>query len=144
LSSFIDCFSLKEARESSKRRAKLCDSITRPIPRNHPGKVSAGRRISHVFTRNNDHTIASNANSSGNNNKRKSINHEQTFKRSKQDNSKRGPRGGIIPKTRPDVAAGNSLGAEAALIQRGMKQRKNKKKQARDRELTRFASRHSF
>ena len=33
------------------------------------------------------------------------------------------------------VAARNSLGAEAALIRRGMKQRKNKKKQARDKEL---------
>ncbi len=88
-------------------------------------------------------TSVSNDNSS-NNNKRKSINHEQTFKRSKPNNSKRGPRGGIIPKTRPDVDARNSLGEEAALIQRGMKQRKNKKKQARDRELTRFASRHSF
>jgi hypothetical protein len=103
--------------------------------------VSAGRRISHVFTRN-DHAPASNANSSGN--KRKSINDEQAYKRSKPDNAKRGPRGGIIPKTRPDIAARNSLGAEDALIQRGMKQRKNKKKQARDRELTRFASRHSF
>ncbi len=149
LSSFIDCFSLREAREASKRRAKLCDSITRPIPRNHPGKVSAGRRISHVFTRNNDHnasnvTTSNSSSSSSSNNKRKSINHEQTYKRSKPDNSKRGPRGGIIPKTRPDVAARDSLGAEAALVQRGMKQRKNKKKQARDRELTRFASRHSF
>jgi hypothetical protein len=29
-------------------------------------------------------------------------------------------------------------------VQRGMKQRKNKKKQARDKELARFASRHSI
>ena len=130
----------ERGQEASKRRVKLCDSITRPIPR-HAGKVSAGRRISHVFPRNNDHTIASNANdNSSSNNKRKSLNHEQTYKRSKADNSKRGPRGGIIPKTRPDIAAMNSLGAEDALIQRGMKQRKNKKKQARDKELTRFAS----
>jgi hypothetical protein len=53
LSSIIDCHSLREARDASKRRARLCDNIvTRPTPRDHPGKVSAGRRISHVFTRN--------------------------------------------------------------------------------------------
>ncbi len=94
----------------------------------HSYKVSAGRRIAMSSPKMT--TSVSNDNSS-NNNKRKSINHEQT-------------RGGIIPKSRPDIAARNSLGGEAALIQRGMKQRKNKKKQARDRELTRFASRHSF
>ncbi len=140
LSSIIDCHSLREAREASKRRATLCDNIiTRPTPLNHPGKVSAGRRISHVFTRNGS-SVASKPAS----NKRKNTNESAGHKRSKSDTSKRGPRGGLIPKNRPDVSARNSLGAEAAVMQRGMKQRKNKKKQARDKELTRFASRHSF
>ena len=140
LSSIIDCQTLRQARESSKRRARLCDNIiTRPIPQNHPGKVSAGRRISHVFTRN-----GSTASEASLSNKRKNKNESQGYKRSKSDRTQRGPRGGLIPKNRPDISARKSLGEEAAVLQRGMKQRKNKKKQARDKELTRFASRNSF
>jgi hypothetical protein len=140
LSSIIDCYSLREARETSKRRARLSDNIiTRPTPRDHPGKVSAGRRISHVFTR-----TGSSVASKPDNKKRKNTNESPGYKRSKPDTTKRGPRGGIIPKNRPDLDARKSIGAEAAVIQRGMKQRKNKKKQARDKELTRFASGHSF
>ena len=52
LSSIIDCFRLREARESSDRRSKLCDSICRPIARDDPGKVNAGRRIGKVFSKN--------------------------------------------------------------------------------------------
>ncbi len=120
--------------------ARLSDNIiTRPTPRDHPGKVSAGRRISHVFTR-----TGSSVASKPDNKKRKNTNESPGYKRSKPDTTKRGPRGGIIPKNRPDLDARKSIGAEAAVIQRGMKQRKNKKKQARDKELTRFASGHSF
>ena len=46
----------------------------------------------------------------------------------------RGPRGGLVPKARPDLSAKRSLRSnrEAETIQRGMKYRKNNKKQMRD------------
>lgn len=141
LSSIIDCFSLRETREASMRQARLCDDITRPIPRDHPGKVSAGRRISYVFTRNGNSSSLKHEN---NKRKKTTSRNPKSYKRSKSDVTNRGPRGGLVPKSRPDLAARKSLGTDAALIQRGMKQRKNKKKQERDKELTRFASRHSI
>mmetsp|Transcript_9766 Transcript_9766/g.17575 ORF Transcript_9766/g.17575 Transcript_9766/m.17575 type:complete len:1197 (-) Transcript_9766:45-3635(-) len=116
LSSFIDCFRLREARDLSVRRSKLCDDICRPIERDHPGKVTPGRRIGKVFSA------------------------------PKNDAQKRGPRGGLLPKKRPDLQAKNSLRSnrEAELIQRGMKNRKNNKKQKRDAPGRSFAPRHSI
>ncbi|KAL7534583.1 hypothetical protein ACHAXR_006897 [Thalassiosira sp. AJA248-18] len=116
LSSIIDCYLLREARETSDRRSKMCDSVYRPIAiaRNDSGKVNAGRRIGKVF--------------------------------SKLNNVKRGPRGSIVPKKRPDLQAKHSLRSnrETEVIQRAMKNRKNNKKQKRDEEFRRFASRRSI
>jgi len=119
LSCMIDCYRLNEARETSVRRSKLCDDINRPTPRDHPGKVSSGRRIGKVFTK-----------GSG----------------AVQSSLKRGPRGGIVPKKRPDLQAKHSLrnNRDAEIIQRGVKNRKNNKKQKRDEALRSFASRNSI
>ncbi|KAL7545244.1 hypothetical protein ACHAWF_008597 [Thalassiosira exigua] len=118
LSSIIDCYRLREARETSDRRSKFCDNIYRPVARNDPGKISAGRRVGQVFTKNG----------------------------AQNNNFKRGPKGGIVPRKRPDLHAKHSLrnNRESETIQRGMKNRKNKKKQKRDEALRTFASRHSF
>lgn len=117
LSSIIDCFRLREARETSDRRSKLCDSICCPIARNDTGKVNPGKRTGHVFSK-----------SGG------------------AQSLKRGPKGSIVPRKRPDLQARNSLrgNRDAETIQRAMKNRKNKKKQGRDTELKSFASRHSI
>ena len=62
-----------------------------------------------------------------------------TFSKSMtEQGNERGPRGGLIPKTRPDVAA-KPTGLEAALL-RGGKNRKNKKKQMRDIALKEFVT----
>lgn len=120
LSSIIDCYRLREARETSNRRAKLCDSICRPIAHNDAGKVNPGRRIGMVFSKNG--AVRDN------------------------NNMQRGPRGGIVPRTRPDLQAKKALrgNRDAEIIQRGMKNRKNNKKQKRDSSLTGFASSHHF
>ena len=121
LSSIIDCFRLSEARETSNRRAKLCDSICRPTARNDTGKVNAGRRIGQVFSKNGPVSM-----------------------QQQRSGMERGPRGGIVPKRRPDLQAKSHLDQEAEIIMRGTKNRKNKKKQKRDVALKSFASRHSF
>ena len=115
LSSIIDCFRLRDARETSDRRSKMCDTNiigNTPIARNDPGKVNGGRRIGKVFS--------------------KSDGPENWMKR--------GPRGSIIPKKRPDLEAKNSSRCVEAL-QRATKNRKNNKKQKRDAVLTKSASR---
>lgn len=114
LSSMIDCFRLREARETSDRRSKMCDTniVNTPVARNDPGKVNGGRRIGKVFSKNDG-----------------------------PENWKRGPRGNILPKKRPDLEAKNSSRDREALLQRAMKNRKNNKKQKRDVALREFASR---
>ena len=120
LSSFIDCFRLREARELSVRRSKLCDDICRPIERDHPGKVTPGRRIGKVFS----------------------------APKNDVQKLKRGPRGSLLPKKRPDLEAQYQYSlrsnGDAEIIQRGMKNRKNNKKQKRDAPGRSFASRHSI
>ena len=142
LSSIIDCFRLKEARESSDRRSRLCEDICRPIARDHPGKVSHSRRVGKVFSKHD----------SGGNYKRpvESYGSSQNSKRrrSHTDDAQRpnrGPRGGLLPSHRPDLHAMRSLRAdpEKELLLRGTKNRKNKKKQSRDDALRAF-SRRSF
>jgi len=133
LSSIIDCIRLREARKTSDRRSKLCDSICRPIARNHPGKVNSNRRIGHVFSKNGGATQAQ-----GGGIKRGPRGGTSGFER--------GARGGIVPKRRPDLQAKHSLRGDrdAETIQRGMKNRKNKRKQQRDKALKSFASKHSI
>ena len=111
LSSIIDCYRLREAREASNRRSKIDDERTRSlIARQDPSKLYASRGVSTV------------------------------------ENLKRGPRGGIVPKIRPDLEAKTSLKSNSYgdIIQRAMKNRKNKKKQTRDAPLKQLVSRHSI
>ena len=121
LSSIIDCFRLREARETSDRRSKMSNDLSCPpiartdlVARNDPGKVNGSRRVGTVFS-----------------------------KSDVRKDLKRGPRGSIIPKMRPDLAAKNTLKSNyGEIIQRAMKNRKNKKKQTRDAPLKKLASRH--
>ncbi len=118
LSSIIDCFRLREARETSDRRSKMVDNTVRPpIARSDPGKVIGGRSVGAV-----------------------------SYKSDAQKGYKRGPRGGIVPKIRPDLAAKDYLKGSCygEIIQRAMKNRKNKKKQTRDAPFKKLASRRSI
>ena len=142
LSSMIDCFRLKEARESSDKRSRLSDDITRPIGRDHPGKVSNSRRIGKVFSKNEHPSNPKRPIPTSfldSNKKRRSFN-DPPFN---SQQAKRGPRGGLIPLHRPDVIAAKSLRAdpEKELLLRGTKNRKNKKKQMRDDALRVFSRR---
>lgn len=115
LSSIIDCYRLRQERDSSERRAKLCDNIVRgPTAHNDPGKVNAGRKIGKVFSKGGG---------------------------IHKNDLKRGPRGNILPKKRPDLQAKRSLrdNREHELILRGTKNRKNNKKQKRDSAVQSFA-----
>lgn len=142
LSSVIDCFRLKEARESSDRRSRLSDDITRPTPRDHPGKVNASRRVGKVFSK---HEHASDTKrqmnfSENESNKRRRSYNDVSFNAQQQ---KRGPRGGLIPLHRPDLVAKRQLKAnpDKELLLKGTKNRKNKKKQTRDEALRAFSRR---
>jgi hypothetical protein len=118
LSTIIDCFRLREARETSDRRSKMGDDNFRPpIARMGPGKVNGGRSAGAVISGSDV-----------------------------QKGLKRGPRGGIVPKIRPDLAAKKSLKSDCygEITQRAMKNRKNKKKQTRDAPFKKLASRHSI
>jgi hypothetical protein len=100
LGSIVDCFCLRETRETSDRRSRMGDdSIRPPVARNDPGKVNGDRKVGKVFTK-----------------------HEGELKR--------GPRGGITPKKRPHLAAKNCLKSNSHedILQRATKSRKNKKK----------------
>ena len=117
LSSIIDCFRLREARETSDRRSKMGDETVRPpIARSDPGKVNGGRSVGAAL-----------------------------YNGDAQKGLNRGPRGGIVPKIRPDLAAKDSIKGDCygEIIQRAMKNRKNKKKQTRDATLKKLVSRHS-
>ncbi len=151
LSSIIDCFRLKQARDASERRSSFCDGIRRPTARDDPGKVNPGRRIGQVFTKHglnrtppNSKPEATATNKSSN--KRVRLSNDSESPSSAKGNFKRGPRGGIIPSYRPDIDAKLSLRSKpnSELMQRASKNRKNKKKQARDDALRKYASRHSF
>ena len=105
LSSILDCFRLRDERETSLRKAKLHKSICQRIPRDHPGKVSPGRRIGTVFTK------------SGGGGQR--------------DTYRRGPLGTVGPRKRPDFHAKRSLlnDRHTEIVQHGTKNGKNNKKQ---------------
>ena len=118
LSSIIDCFRFREARETSDRRSKMDnDTVRPPLARSDPGKVNGGRSVGVV-----------------------------SYKSDAQKVFKRGPRGGIVPKIRPDLAAKDSLKGNCygEIIQRAMKNRKNKKKQTRDTPFKKLASMRSI
>lgn len=139
LSSMIDCFRLKEARESSDRRSRIAEDITKPVGRDHPGKVNASRRVGKVFSKSEyssgpKRSIPTSFLDQGSNKRRQSYN---------DPSPKRGPRGGIVPLHRPDVAAMKTLRSnpEKELLLRGTKNRKNKKKQMRDEALRVFSRR---
>lgn len=113
LSSIIDCSRLRDDRETSDRRSKMCDTAAThetPISRNDPGKVNGNRKIGKIFS-----------------------------KRDGPDDWSRGPRGNILPKKRPDLEAKIS-NRDTEILQRATKNRKNKKKQKRDSALREFAS----
>jgi len=150
LSSIVDCFRLKQARDASERRSSFCDGIRRPTARDDPGKVNHVRRIGQIFTK---HGL----NQTPQNSKRTSITKNESSSKkarlsndlqipSSKGNFKRGPRGGIIPSIRPDIEAMQSLRSkpESELMLRASKNRKNKKKQTRDTALRNYASRNSF
>ena len=81
LRSTIDCFRLREARQTSVRRSKMGDDTVRPpSARSDPGKVNGGRSVGVV-----------------------------SYKSDAQKGLKRGPRGDIVPKIRPYLAANDSL-----------------------------------
>lgn len=142
LSSLIDCFRLKEARESSDRRSKVSDEITRPVGRDHPGKVNPSRRVGKVFSKNEFTTMRQTTQSQMDNTAHESRKRLRPANDTSY-NPPRGPRGGLIPLHRPDVAAMRSMRAnpEQELLHRGTKNRKNKKKQARDDALRVFSRR---
>jgi hypothetical protein len=68
------------------------------------------------------------------------------YKSDAQKGLKRGPRGDIVPKIHPDLAAKDSLKGNCygEIIQRAMMNRVNQKKQTRDAPLKNLASRHSI
>ena len=125
LSSFVDCHRLREAREYSMRRSKAAPTQTsKSISRHDSGKVSAGRKVTTVFTKS--------GSSSG------------AQKSWKNGNHSRSARGAILPRRRPDLEAKRLIrNTEQEVIQRGLKNRKNNKKQKRDKALVDFAKQNA-
>ena len=161
LSNTVDCAKLKNERDKSIVKSKVVETLrSSTVARDHPGKVTPGRRINFVFPR-----------SSPNESKRRKASaqvfpaRESDTKRSKQESAfppfsnngsdeeadrlmagyglQRGPRGTIVPRNRPDVEAKRPERNNPVLelFARASKNRKNKKKQNRDKAISEFTQR---
>jgi hypothetical protein len=123
LSRIIDCHRLKEARETSERRSRMSENSSNSSRGQYSS--SSSTVIPSPHTNLND----------DNDNRRKVLGGQL----------KRGPRGGIIPKYRPDLMASTATAAatnqqDLNLLQRATKNRKNNKKQKRDAVVKEYAS----
>jgi hypothetical protein len=123
LSRIIDCHRLKEARETSERRSRMSENSNNS--RSQYSSSSSSTVIPSPHANLND----------DNDNRRKVLGGQV----------KRGPRGGIIPKYRPDLMASTATAAttnqqDLNLLQRATKNRKNNKKQKRDAVVKEYAS----
>lgn len=143
LGNIIDAKTLRRDRDDCLRKAALWrkQHNSMGVARDHPGKVSAGRKVSHVFGRKNH-------------GRKEMVNKRQ--RRGNETNSddeasrlmagyglQRGAHGGLIPRHRPDVKArkaAKQANPFSEVLGRARKNRKNKKKQKRDEGLSQFAN----
>ena len=115
LSRIIDCHRLREARETSERRSRMSENSNSCSRRQYLSSPVIPSTIPPPENVNND-------------------------SRRKLGGMKRGPRGGIIPKYRPDLMAAATNQQDLNLLQRATKNRKNNKKQKRDAVVNEYAS----
>jgi len=115
LSRIIDCHRLREARETSERRSRMSENSNSCSRRKYLSSPVIPSTIPPPENVNND-------------------------SRRKLGGMKRGPRGGIIPKYRPDLMAAATNQQDLNLLQRATKNRKNNKKQKRDAVVNEYAS----
>ena len=147
LGSMINCTKLDVERRNSLAKAdRVRDMKTKKkrgspfIGRNHPGKVgNKPRKIGHVFSSNGKSSSASSATAQDH---APGGTDDEADKLMAGYGVQRGPRGTLIPRNRPDLAAKREAARSGSdLIGRGTKNRKNKKKQKRDSAVRDFAAR---
>jgi hypothetical protein len=125
------------------------------IGRNHPGKVNAGRKIGHVFSKE-GRSFNAGTGSPGPESGRTTPQRKGNGMRDPTDTDEeadrlmagygvmRGPRGSLVPKQRPDVEARREALRSDPLFElkgRASKNRSSKKKQKRDSPVREFAMR---
>lgn len=125
LAAMVDSAQVKQERRSILKKSKDVSEKPTAIPLLHPGKVSiSAKRVGHTFSKSQLKQDVSKSSSS------------TSSKRKSRVSQKRSSRGALIPKFRPDTQI-KSNGANG-IIERGQKNRKNKKKQRRDQALGDF------
>ena len=158
LGNLVNCTKLKVERKACLAKAERVHDLTKEEPfigRNHPGKVNAGRKVGHVFSR---EGRSFNAGTGSPAPKSKS---GRTTPQRRGDGMRdpydtdeeadrlmagygvmRGPRGSLVPKHRPDVEARREAlrnDPDHELKGRASKNRSSKKKQKRDSAVREFA-----
>jgi hypothetical protein len=145
LGTIIDINMLIQERRACISKSALMNQFKRadqPVntwfARDHPGKVTPGRKIGHVFSKSTAESSKRQKNEEGT-----SAPVTETTEADKLMEGygyKRGPRGALIPRQRPDLEAKRAATPESYLLGRASKNRKSKKKQTRDQALHEFAS----
>ena len=154
LNSIINGSDIQYERKKCYSKCLELDRLTKQaskISLNHPGKVTTGKRVGYVFSK--DESKKSPKRLKGNNEKQSPKPHTPSKKKSNNVERKifafdhgpqRSNRGALIPKKRFDVEARNEekkRNPSIGLLRRGSKNRKNKRKQSRDKALKEFADR---
>ena len=159
VASVVDAMKVKRERTVVLNQSKSFKTEVSEIPHNHPGKITAGARVNHMFTKSNSNIASkstSNKASKWSKNVASRRSSGSTIRTEKQEeiqkvgmspektedirkNGKRSSRGALIPKRRIDIEM--KLDGMDALLQRGAKRRKNKKKQNRDSAVIDFVMR---
>ena len=156
LGNLVNCTKLSLERKSCLSKAERVRdmSMSKPfIGRNHPGKVNAGRKIGHVFSkegRSFNAGVASPASASGrttpqrrgNGAREPSDTDEEAEQLMAGYGVQRGARGTLVPKYRPDVEARREAIRDDPTYElrgRASKNRSSKKKQKRDTAIKEFA-----
>jgi len=135
LAAMVDSVQVKRERIMILNKSKGFNDKPTVIPLLHPGKVSiSAKRMGHTFSKSKLKQDVSKSTEATSN--------SSTSKRKSRISPKRSPRGALIPKFRPDAQI-KSNGANG-IIERGQKNRKNKKKQRRDQALGDFCRLNSL
>ena len=160
LGNLVNCTKLKVERNACLAKAERVHDLSKEKPfigRNHPGKVNAGRKVGHVFSREGRSFNAGTGSPSPESKSgRTTPQRRGDGMRDPYDTDEeadrimagyglmRGPRGSLVPKHRPDVEARREAlrnDPDHELKGRASKNRSSKKKQKRDSAIREFAMR---
>lgn len=136
LAAMVDSTQVKRERIMILNKSKGFSDKPTVIPLRHPGKVSDAKRIGHTFSKSKLKQSKSKLKQDVAKNTQPTSKSSSSKRKLLRISPKRSSRGALIPKFRPDVQM--TPKGTLAIIERGHKNRKNKKKQKRDQALGDF------